>query len=116
MRLVLQIFVVLCAALTGFAAGGALSAAYFVSPGAGLAGGAEVLFYGAAAALIAAVVAGFEVARMGGRTLVRLSVAAALFATTLLVWALLNQQGKDGDTVSVPTQPRTTSPVKEDGS
>jgi hypothetical protein len=78
MPTLLRVFLTLFATVCGFTAGAMIGAAVLVSPDAGLAGGAEVVFYGAAGAIIAGIAGGFAVRRLGRRVLAWTALAAAL--------------------------------------
>jgi hypothetical protein len=100
---------VLVTAACGFAAAAALSAAFLVSRDAGLAGAAEVLFYGIGGALVAGIGAGYGISRLGPRALSRTAIAAAFVLAVLIARAVWMQRAENA---AAPPQPlRTTLPV-----
>lgn len=109
LRLLLRVFLTLFAALCGFAAGAALSSAVLISSHAGLAGAAEAVFYGGVGAIVAGAGAGFIVFRLGSRTLLLASGAAAIVLVFLLARALWSQ-GPTEEAAPAASQPR---PVTE---
>lgn len=113
-RAMLRIFLTLFAALLGFAAAAMLAVAFLISPHAGLAGGAEVVFYGAAGAVIAGVAAGFMVSRLGTTTLVWAALLAAIIFVTLFARVLWLQQSADDASSALPADPRpVTKPAPD---
>jgi hypothetical protein len=105
----LRAFLVLFAALAGLAAAAAMASAFVISRNAGLAGAAEAVVYGAAGALVAAVLAAIALRRTGARVLSGLSLAAAALLVVLFAWALWNQQATDSVSPPSPAQPTTTT-------
>lgn len=113
LRLLLRVFLTLFAALCGFAAAATIAVAFFISPDAGLAGAAEVVFYGAAGALLFGVAAGFIVSRLGSRALVLASLAAAIVLAVLFARVLWNQREAEEASPAMPQPRAVTEPAPE---
>lgn len=114
LRLLLRVFLTLSAFLCGFAAAAMLAVAFFISPHAGLAGGAEVVLYGTGGAILFGVAAGFIVARLGSRALMLASVVAAIVLAALLVGGVWNQRETEEASPAMSSQPRpVTEPAPE---
>jgi hypothetical protein len=100
---------VLVTAACGFAAAAAISGTFLVSRDAGLAGAAEVLFYGIGGALVAGIGASYAVARLGSRALSRTAFAAGLVLAGLIGRAAWIQRAENA--AAPPLPPRATPPV-----
>jgi hypothetical protein len=105
----LRSFLVLVTAACGFAGAAAISAAFLVSRDAGLAGAAEVLFYGIGGALVAGIGAGYGVARLGSRALSRTAFAAGFILAVLIAGTAWIQRAENA--AAPPLPPHATLPV-----
>jgi len=113
LRVLLRTIVVMAAALVGFGAAAYLAVATVIRADAGLAGGAEVLFYGLMGALIASITAGIVVYRLRLSWLIRTSVVAALLICLLAAGALWSWPASETSSTSSGAQPRTTTGTSE---
>jgi hypothetical protein len=109
LRVLLRAIVVVAATPIGFVAAAYIATATVIRADAGLAGGAEVLFYGVIGALIASVVAGILVYRLRLPVLIRSSLVAALLLGLLAAWVLWSWPASQAPSTSSGAQPRATT-------